>query len=258
MAYPPAVPSGARINTTPQVNTHPADHLAIHAALTDIINELGASPKGDAATVQANFALTCPLGVVLPYAGTSAPAGWGLCDGSAVSRTTYAELFALIGTLYGTGDGSTTFNIPDLRNRFIAGKGTVAWSDTLNDKGGSKDTTLVDHQHAGPSHQHTQQGTFTSDGDGAHSHGYGDSTQFWWVDPVGFGFGWAASSDGGGQKFGKAIFSTVGAHDHATTISGLTTASGTANTTGNTATTGVAADTNLPPYITLNHIIRLT
>lgn len=53
-----------------------------------------------------------PAGMVAPYAGKTAPAGWLKCDGSAVSRTTYAALFAAIGTLYGAGDGSTTFNLP--------------------------------------------------------------------------------------------------------------------------------------------------
>jgi microcystin-dependent protein len=61
-------------------------------------------------------------GTVLPFAGSSAPDGWLLCHGQAVSRTTYAVLFAVIGTTYGTGDGSTTFNLPDLRGRVIAGK----------------------------------------------------------------------------------------------------------------------------------------
>ena len=59
-----------------------------------------------------------PTGVVLPYAGTSAPTGWLACDGTAISRTTYASLFAAISTSYGVGDGSTTFNLPDLRGRF--------------------------------------------------------------------------------------------------------------------------------------------
>lgn len=60
-----------------------------------------------------------PPGVVFPYAGPLPPAGWLLCDGSAVSRTTYARLFAAIGTVYGTGDGSTTFNLPELRGEFL-------------------------------------------------------------------------------------------------------------------------------------------
>ena len=67
-----------------------------------------------------------PPGVVLPYAGSSAPSSWLLCDGSAVSRTTYADLFAAISTTYGTGDGTTTFNLPDLTGRIPAGKEATA------------------------------------------------------------------------------------------------------------------------------------
>ena len=63
-----------------------------------------------------------PTSTILPYAGSAAPTGYFLCDGSAKSRTTYAGLFAIIGTTYGVGDGSTTFNIPDLRGRVIAGQ----------------------------------------------------------------------------------------------------------------------------------------
>lgn len=64
-----------------------------------------------------------PTAAVFPYAGTTAPDGWLLCDGSAVSRTTYASLFATIGTSYGSGDGSTTFNLPDYRWTFLRGRG---------------------------------------------------------------------------------------------------------------------------------------
>ena len=62
-----------------------------------------------------------PPGMLAPYAGKTAPSGWLLCDGSAVSRTTYADLFAVIGTTYGAGNGSTTFTLPDLRGRVAAG-----------------------------------------------------------------------------------------------------------------------------------------
>jgi len=65
-------------------------------------------------------------GLVVPYAGSSAPTGWLLCDGSAVSRTTYASLFTAISTTYGVGDGSTTFNLPNLKGRAIVGAGTAA------------------------------------------------------------------------------------------------------------------------------------
>lgn len=70
------------------------------------------------------------VGAVLPFAMSSAPAGWLKCNGAAVSRTTYAALFAAVGTVFGVGDGSTTFNLPDLRGEFFRGwddgKGTDA------------------------------------------------------------------------------------------------------------------------------------
>jgi len=65
-----------------------------------------------------------PGAVVLPWAEATAPTGWLLCDGSAISRTTYAWLFAKIGTTFGAGNGSTTFNIPDLRAATLRGVGT--------------------------------------------------------------------------------------------------------------------------------------
>ena len=62
-------------------------------------------------------------GVVLPYAGNSVPNGFLLCDGQAVSRTRYQNLFDVIGTTYGDGDGITTFNLPNLQDRFVQGAG---------------------------------------------------------------------------------------------------------------------------------------
>jgi microcystin-dependent protein len=67
-------------------------------------------------------ARVAPTGIIVPFAGAAAPTGWLLCYGQAVSRTTYATLFGVTSTTYGVGDGSTTFNVPDLRGRVIAGK----------------------------------------------------------------------------------------------------------------------------------------
>jgi len=64
---------------------------------------------------------TSIAGIIHPFAGTTAPTGWLICDGAAVSRTTYSELFSVIGTTHGSGDGSNTFNIPDYRGRFLRG-----------------------------------------------------------------------------------------------------------------------------------------
>lgn len=66
-----------------------------------------------------------PIGVVQAFAGNTVPDGWFLCDGSAISRTDYADLYAVIGDTYGSGDGSTTFNLPNLTDRFIQGNATV-------------------------------------------------------------------------------------------------------------------------------------
>lgn len=65
-----------------------------------------------------------PAGIMQMFAGNTIPAGWLLCDGSAVSRTNYAKLFSAIGTTWGTGDGSTTFNLPNSIGRFAEGAST--------------------------------------------------------------------------------------------------------------------------------------
>lgn len=97
-----------------------------------------------------------PIGAIQAYGGASAPNGWLICDGSAVSRTTYSELFSAIGTTYGSGDGSTTFNLPDLKGRVIVGVGessaTGHTNHTLGQKSGEEKHTLtVDEM---PSHSH--------------------------------------------------------------------------------------------------------
>jgi microcystin-dependent protein len=76
-----------------------------------------------AAKLGANAAL--PPGVMLPFAGSALPSGFLWCNGAAVSRTTYAALFAAVGTAFGTGDGASTFNLPDLRDRVPIGQGTM-------------------------------------------------------------------------------------------------------------------------------------
>lgn len=81
---------------------------------------------GDGSTAWADLPYygLSPAGAMSIYAGSSAPDGWLLCDGSAVNRETYSTLFAVIGTTYGSGDGSTTFNVPDMRGMFPRGTGT--------------------------------------------------------------------------------------------------------------------------------------
>ena len=101
-----------------------------------------------------------PTGVWLPYGGTSAPTGYLMCDGSAVSRTTYAALFGVISTTWGAGDGATTFNVPDMRGRFPFGKAAATGTgDALGETFGT-----IDHVHTGPSHTHTTSGATAAGG----------------------------------------------------------------------------------------------
>ena len=69
---------------------------------------------------------TVPTGTILPFAGTTVPTGFLLCNGALVSRTTYAALYAAIGTKWGAGDGKTTFKLPDLRKRHLEGANTTS------------------------------------------------------------------------------------------------------------------------------------
>jgi microcystin-dependent protein len=88
------------------------------------------------------------VGGIILFGGNTIPTYWLECDGSAISRTAYSELFAIIGTTYGTGDGSTTFNIPDVRDRFIIGKsGTYALGSTGGDTITLATGNLPSHAH---------------------------------------------------------------------------------------------------------------
>lgn len=107
-----------------------------------------------------------PSGALMPFAGSSAPAGWLLCYGQTVSRTQYGELFAVLGETYGAGDGSTTFVLPDLRGRVVAGVDNMGGSaasrltsttitgggDAPGEVGGAQTHTLTTTEM--PSHSH--------------------------------------------------------------------------------------------------------
>lgn len=91
--------------------------------------------------------LSVPIGVVMAYGGTTAPTNWLICDGSTVSRITYADLFSVIGTSFGSGDGSTTFNLPDLRSRVPLGKDSRDEDfDTIGSNYGEKEHTLTNDE----------------------------------------------------------------------------------------------------------------
>lgn len=108
-----------------------------------------------------------PVGVILPYASTLSPAGWLVCNGNEVSRTTYSQLFAVIGTKYGLGNGTTTFNLPNLKRKFLVGYDPSDGVMGIADTGGEETHTLTVAEM--PSHTHN----ITADGTGTPSNGHG-------------------------------------------------------------------------------------
>lgn len=110
--------------------------------------------------------LLVPTGTVVQYVGGVAPGGWYLCDGSALSRSAYSQLYSVIGTTFGVGDGETTFNVPDFRGRVPLGAGSGAGLTprTLGTGGGQEGiTTVPPHTHTitDPGHTHTYLGIQT-------------------------------------------------------------------------------------------------
>jgi microcystin-dependent protein len=188
-----------------------------------------------------------PVGAVQAYAGASAPTGWLACDGSAVSRTTYAGLYAAIGTAWGSGNGTTTFNVPDLRGRAPVGAGTGAGltARALAATGGAEThTATVAHTHTGPSHTHT---TADHQHQGpSHAHGVSIGS---YVSTV--------SLSGGGSY--TLVQGGSGSTDAAGT--GWTSTNGAAATssagTGATSSTGSASVDHMPPFAAMTYIIRV-
>ena len=227
-----------------------------------------------------------PAGIISAFAGVNAPAGWLMCAGQAVSRTEYSALFTALSTTYGAGDGSTTFNIPDLRGRAIAGvdnmggtdAGRLSVANTLGTATGTETVTLTSAESGVPAHAHantvtnnavTSGGqsqdhshTFSTGGRSAdHNHGLNALAG----NDQGYGFGHGRAA--GGTQFGLN-YVTGGAsadHSHSGTTIGASvnhTHSVTSNVTignvNNTAANAASAHSNMQPTIVLNYIIKAT
>lgn len=169
-------------------------------------------------------------GLMMAFAGSVVPSGWLLCDGTAVSREAYAALFESIGVTWGPGDGSTTFNLPDLRGRVGLG---VDGSHALGSTGGASTVTISIAQL--PSHNHTVT-------DPGHTHGVTDPGHIHTALV-------ASSTNTAGAGAGT---STAGNTGSATT--GLTVNSAVTGVTTNNTGSGNPVDI-LPPYAAINWII---
>jgi microcystin-dependent protein len=161
-------------------------------------------------------------GLIIPWTAASIPSGFLECDGTAVNRTTYADLFAIISTTYGVGDGTTTFNLPDLRDRTVVNKSN---NKNLAQTGGAN--TVTQTGNVGGNVGNT---TLSTAQIAAHTHGNFSTPSM----------GFAGSSSMTGTMTGSSTSTgSGGAHTHNLS----------ANFTG-------GADSVLQPYLVLIYIIK--
>ena len=215
-------------------------------------------------------------GEVKMYGGSSAPEGWVLCDGSrydGTAGTAYKNLFDVLGTAYGDGDGtSNDFNVPDLRGRIPMGVGRGKGKDAANSDGGTDPNTgsttslteryrgefggyetvlLTSAQSGVPAHYHTQAGTFTSGNSPdlthqSHEHNFGVQSH---PDSGTYGGPYYRGGSASSVRIPAATVPSHGTHTHTTTISG--------NTANNSTANAASAHSNEMPFMCLNFIIKL-
>lgn len=195
---------------------------------------------------EAGGAGAVPAGAIVMYGAAAPPAGWLLCNGAAVNRVTYAALFAAIGTTYGAGDNSTTFNTPNLEQKFPLGAGGTY---DRGETGGSFTHTLTLNHIPQHSHSMNHGHTASSGSAGGHAHPY----------QIGFSdfptHNWTMTDGGGGNRRDFSVDTTQttqsgGEHSHTVTVNTFT---------GSTGTAGQANPTpvdNTPPFLVVNFLVK--
>jgi len=208
------------------------------------------TPSGGGGTASA-----LPTGALLDWAGSSAPSGYLLCDGSAVSRFIYPDLFGVIGTLYGAGDGSSTFNLPDFQGRVAVGKGSAVAVNTVGKNDGQPaGSRTTQHTHTNgvtASHNLTLPNHAHAVSEAPHSHGF---------------YNWSQNIGGGGAGFQTGT--TVGSETQSRIDGAIATAStgvSVGNPTSNPAISGgvsvggsigVGTPGDGPAYLVINKVIK--
>ena len=182
-----------------------------------------------------------PLGTIVQTALPAAPTGWLLCQGQAISRVTYSLLFSAVGTLYGVGDGTSTFLLPDLRGRVPVGQASSGIFANLSATGGAETVTLAtaqmpSHTHIQNSHNHTQ-----------NSHRHSITSIY---DDANYNQGTIPNN---GQQSIPFDSGTIVRYQY----TDYTTATNNAFTATNQNTGGGEAHNNLQPYIVLNYMIKV-
>jgi microcystin-dependent protein len=182
-------------------------------------------------------------GMLMMFAGGILPADWLKCDGTAVSRTTYAPLFSVLGTNYGVGDNSTTFNLPNFSAKFPLGQG-AAPNNILGHEDGKMTVQLTrnelpDHVHDF-SHDH---GIGISGATARHTHGYNG------IAFVGGTGGWNLPAGGGFAYADQILGGDAPDHSHNVDVYPFG---------GNTTSVGAnVAHNNMPPYVVVNYMIHI-
>jgi microcystin-dependent protein len=254
--------------------------VPLDASLSDVFNNMAGSSKGmiywctgagwqnltvgtlgQVLTVGASNSLNwetpaattaTPSGAVMAFAMNSPPTGWLKCNGAAVSRATYSALFTAIGTTFGVGDGSTTFNLPDLRGEWVRGWDDGRSVDTGRVFGSAQSEMIGPHNHGATSvssSSSSTSGTFsgTTSSDGAHTHTVGANND--WST-----FAYTSASANGAAVASSVSTSSNGAHTH--TVSGAISASTTTSTSTSTTVSNNSGTENRVRNIALLYCIK--